>query len=283
MPRSHSPNLLMILRIVASLALALSAATALAGQCPLHYVEGRLPEIRNPKLTQATRELCYSSFGVVHSGVTRTPLWSAEYLRMEQLQAGEGLARRNAFHPEPRLPRSERAELDDYVRSGFDRGHMSPSADMPTRRAQRESFSLANMVPQDADNNREVWAGIEGAVRTMARKDGAVYVISGPAFIGASLQRIGNVLVPTHLYKVVYSPRHRAGAAWIVENRADVDARVMSIAELERTIGIDLMPALDAAQKRSLLRVPHIRTRKQTLERASRMGRTVTDTIESGT
>ena len=259
-------------RILAGLALALLAGHALAAACPTHYVHGRLPEIRNPKLASATRELCYGVFGVVHSGVTRTPLWSAEYLRPENLVLAGDLHRKNSFHPEKRLPPRERAELRDYARSGFDRGHMAPSANMPTRRTQHESFTLANMVPQDRDNNREVWAGIEGAVRRMASKDGALYVITGPAFIGSTLQKVGNVLVPTHLYKAVYSPKHQAGAAWFVENKSDVAARVMTIAQLEQAIGIDLMPALAESEKRRLLRVPKPRPRKNAPDQVHAMG-----------
>ncbi len=60
-----------------SLALAalLAASLASAGECPAHYVDGRLPEIRNPKMSAATTELCYGVFGVMHSGITRTPHW----------------------------------------------------------------------------------------------------------------------------------------------------------------------------------------------------------------
>ncbi|HEU4851034.1 MAG TPA: DNA/RNA non-specific endonuclease [Telluria sp.] len=251
----------MIHRFLAGLALAFLAGPVLASACPAHYVAGRLPEIPKPELATATRELCYGEFGVVHSGVTRTPLWSAEYLSARNLALAAGRPRKNSFHPEPRLPGAERAELRDYARSGYDRGHMSPSANMPNRRAQYESFTLANMVPQDADNNREVWAGIEGTVRKMAKKDGALYVITGPAFIGGTLRRIGNVRVPTHLYKVVYSPKQKGGAAWFVENRGDVEARLMTIAQLEQAIGIDVMPALGPSEKRTLLRVPKARAR----------------------
>jgi endonuclease G len=246
----------------ALLCTALVGSAAWAGGCPAHYVDGRLPEIRNPKLASATRELCYGVFGVMHSGITRTPLWSAEYLRAENVEAAQALSRENSFHPEPNLPPSQRAELSDYARSGFDRGHMAPNGDMPDRRAQQESFTLANMVPQDGDNNRHLWAGIEGVVRKMAQKEGALYVITGPAFLGTQLRKVGNVLVPTHLYKMVYSPRQQAGAAWLVENRGDAQPQVVPVAELERIIGIDLLPSLSERQKERMLRLPKIRQKK---------------------
>jgi endonuclease G len=248
---------------VALLCAALVGSAAWAGGCPAHYVDGRLPEIRNPKLASATRELCYGVFGVMHSGVTRTPLWSAEHLRAENVEAAQGLSRENSFHAEPRLPSSQRAELSDYARSGFDRGHMAPNGDMPDRSAQQESFTLANMVPQDGDNNRHVWAGIEGAVRKMASKEGSLYVITGPAFLGSQVRKVGNVLVPTHLYKMVYSPRQRAGAAWFVENRGDAQPQVIPVAELERIIGIALLPSLTEQQKERMLNLPKIRQKKR--------------------
>ena len=222
------------------LAVLLATGAAQAASCPDHYLDGRAPEIRNPELAAATRQLCYSEFGVMHSGVTRTALWSAEHLAPSQLEAAEGLDRDNKFHPEPRLPRGQRAELSDYARSGFDRGHMAPNGDMPDRDSQYDSFSLANMVPQDGENNRHLWAAIEGAVRKLAKRDGELYVVTGPAFLGSDLKRVGKVLVPTHLYKLVWDPRRKAGAAWFVENTADAKANVVPIPELERIVGAEL-------------------------------------------
>lgn len=257
----------MIRRYLAGLALAAVAAAAHGGSCPAHYMEGRLPEIRNDRLASATRELCYGEFGVMHSGVTRTPLWSAEYVHPDKLRLARTLSRDNAFHAEPRLHRRERAELRDYARSGYDRGHMAPNANMPDRDSQYESFTLANMVPQDPDNNRHTWSSIEKAVRKMARQDGGLYVVTGPAFIGERLQKVGKVFVPTHLYKAVYSPRKGAGGAWFVENRAQARPRVLTLAELEREIGIDVMPALSERQKRTLLKLPAIRASDRTSRR----------------
>lgn len=242
--------------------LAAGLASASVGECPAFYVDGRLPEIRNSKMAAATTELCYGVFGVMHSGITRTPLWSAEHLTAENVDAAKTLSRENSFHPESRLPASARAELSDYARSGYDRGHMAPNGDMPDRATQHDSFTLANMVPQDGEVNRHIWAGIEGVVRKMAQKEGDLYVITGPAFIGGNLQKVGNVLVPTHLYKLVYSPRQRAGAAFFIENHADAQYAVLSIAQLEDKIGINLLPSLTPAQKAVMLRVANVRQRK---------------------
>lgn len=249
--------------LAAAAAQAQFQAQSSAVSCPGHYVGGRAPQITNPKLAVNTRALCFNVFGVTHSGITRTPLWSAEHLRADNIEAAQDLSREDSFHAEPRLPPSQRAELADYSRSGFDRGHMAPNGDMPDRASQRDSFSLANIVPQDGENNRNVWAAIEGEVRKMAKKEGDLYVITGPAFLGSNLRQVGKVLVPSHLYKLVYSPRQKAGAAWFIENQADAKPNVIPIDELERIIGINLLPALSERDKERMLRLPKIRESKR--------------------
>ncbi|WP_407927568.1 DNA/RNA non-specific endonuclease [Belnapia mucosa] len=57
-------------------------------------------------------------------------------------------------------------------RSGFDRGHMAPSGDMAPLEGQAESFSLANLVPQNPGSNRCLWEGTESAVRELALQEG---------------------------------------------------------------------------------------------------------------
>jgi endonuclease G, mitochondrial len=245
-----------------------SAGAPAPQACDDHFVGGDAPKVINPKLAVATKTLCFNVFSVMHSGVTRTPLWSAEHLEAQNLDAAKELSRENSFHPETRLPASQRAELSDYSRSGYDRGHLAPNGDMPDRASQRDSFSLANIVPQDGENNRHLWAGIEGAVRTMAKREGELYVVTGPAFLGGNLRKVGNVLVPTHLYKLVYSPRQKAGAAWFVENQADAKANVIPIPELERIVGINLLPALSDAEKERVLRLPTIRQSKKRRDNA---------------
>ncbi|HEY3488613.1 MAG TPA: DNA/RNA non-specific endonuclease [Candidatus Deferrimicrobiaceae bacterium] len=230
------------------------ALPAFAGRpaCPEHYFQGISPDITNPKMMKDFRELCFDGFGVMHSGITRTPLWSAEHLTRDALSSAEGLVRVNSFHPEGRLPAGSRAELRDYARSGYDRGHMAPNGDMPDKPSQHESFSLANIVPQDPESNRGIWQKIESSVRTLAKKRGELFVLTGPLFRGAQLKRIGErVMVPSHLYKIVLDPKNGRAGAYLVENAPTSEYATMSIAELESIAGIDFFPGMPASVKKA--------------------------------
>jgi endonuclease G len=232
-------------------------AKSASSTCPQHYPGGDAPVIVNDKLKPQSRVLCFAAFAVVHSGLSRTPLAVSEHLTRDALERARRLERDDEFHPEARLPERERAELADYARSGYDRGHMAPSADMPTVDAQHESFSLANMVPQNPANNRGLWAGIESAVRGWATRNGELYVASGPLFTGGTLTQVGGrVLVPTRLYKAVYAPSQHAGAAYLVDNNASGIYQVVSLAEIERIAGITLFPDVPAAQKTDAIALP---------------------------
>ena len=243
------------LAVVLTLAPAFASAAETA--CPQHFVGRAAPDLANAKLAPQTRELCYSEFALLHSGVTRTPLWSAEHLTRAQIDTARALDREGTFHPDPNLPRRERTELTDYARSGFDRGHVAPSGDMPNRQAQQESFSLANIIPQNPDNNRDLWSDIEAAVRTLARREGEVYVVTGPIFQGEDLQQLNErVLVPTHVFKAIYVPRRQQAGAYVTPNAPGDVWEAVSIAALEQLTGIDVFPALSAEVKATVMALP---------------------------
>lgn len=234
----------MLRSLVFSLAV-LGSASALAGTaCPQHFAAGQPPVVTNPKLQPRTQELCFRAFAVLHSGLTRTPLYAAEYLTRKNVKNAGKLSRKDSFHAEDALPESDRAELGDYERSGYDRGHMAPNANFATRKAQAESFSLANMVPQVHESNAGVWAGIESATRQLATAEGEIYVVSGPAFIGKDIKKIGNVLVPTHVWKVIYSPAQQRAGAYLITNDDTRDYAVLTVSKLEKMVGLSLLPGL---------------------------------------
>lgn len=227
---------------------ATTAADPVTGfdQCR-HFFPGVLPRV--PELTQRQpRDLCFDAFAVLHSGQSRTPIFAVERLTAAQLQDAADEVRTNRFFADARLPSAERATLDDYKGSGFDRGHMAPAADMPNPTAMAQSFSLANMVPQAPDNNRGVWADLEKATRQyVMRARGPVYVFTGPVYGSKGHQTIGagRVWVPAQLYKLVYDQQaNRAWAHWSENSNEARAGKPISYAELVRRTGIEFLPGL---------------------------------------
>ena len=213
--------------------------------CPQFFADGIAPVVPQMK---AIRELCFDAFAILHSGQTKTPVFVAQRLSRESV-ADADEKRVDKFFADARLPRAERAELDDYKGSGYSRGHMAPAGDMPTPAAMAQSFSLANMVPQNARQNSGPWAKIERDTRQyVTRAKGDVFVITGPFFeTGSSTSPtvIGTnkVRVPSHLFKLVYDPS--TGKAWAHWQQNADDARAgppISYSELTQRIGMELLP-----------------------------------------
>lgn len=207
--------------------------------CAAQLPGGRQPTFSNPKLAAGLHVLCFEQYTVAYSEKTRTPLWSAEYLTRERIELASRIKRVNSFHEEEALAPGVRSRLSDYVRSGYDRGHLSPNKDFSTSSAQYESFSLANMIPQDPQNNQHLWEGIESGTRKFARKNGAVYVITGPLFDSRKkIQFLHNsVAVPTQIFKLVYDPVHKSGGVFVVDNIDTREIAWKSVSEFEQSSG----------------------------------------------
>jgi endonuclease G, mitochondrial len=252
------PKLTMKVRsTIFTLFFVLFASTTMAAPtaCPQHFLNGEAPDFVNRKLSAQSQEVCYSGFAVIHSGVTRTPLISAEHLTRARL--AQHVKRQGSFHPDPNIPSSDRAELQDYAQSGYDRGHMAPARDMTDAKSMAESFTLANVVPQNPNNNQNLWEGIEAGVRDLDAGSGELYVVTGPIFYAAKLERINNrVTVPTYIFKAVYDPSRNRAAAYLVKNENGKNYVRISIPELEKLSGVAVFPKFPAGFQKDVLSLP---------------------------
>ena len=226
-------------------------------QCSQSFYGGVYPEFTNTKLKKDTQALCMDGFAVMYSGVSRTPLWSAEHLDRTRLQQAKQIDREDSFHEESKLPKSARASLSDYSGSGYDRGHLAPNANMANRSQQYDSFSLANIAPQSPRNNRYIWRNIESATRYLTQQYGEVYTITGVAFTDKKTKQLANrVLVPSHFFKAVYIPATNQAGVYYAPNDESERIDVISIDELTTEIGIDVLPMLDSQSKSQAFDLP---------------------------
>ncbi len=107
------------------------------------------------------------------------------------------------FRPDPRLPGNfRRVGYYDYSGSGYDRGHMVPSADrFANAGLNEETFMMSNIVPQTGALNQYPWEKLESYSRSQARRGSDVYTIAGVYGSRDILKR--KVSVPTNCWKII--------------------------------------------------------------------------------
>jgi endonuclease G len=126
------------------------------------------------------------------------------------------LARKDNFKPDPKLP-NETNIGNDYVNSGYDRGHLMPakSNQCQTPTVQDECFYYSNMAAQTHRLNAGDWKSLETLTREYAVKEDSVHIWAGNV---GELKKIGKVSVPTKCWKVVYFKTSNEWMAFIFDN-----------------------------------------------------------------
>ena len=99
-------------------------------------------------------------FVLSYNNTKKIPNWVSWHLSKKWL-GSEG--RKGVFHPDDDLPSNfVKVTPADYSHTGFDKGHMCPSADRTTDFDDNNAlFTMINMVPQAPDNNRKTWEHLE--------------------------------------------------------------------------------------------------------------------------
>ena len=180
---------------------------------------------------------------------TKLPNWVAWHLTAAHVN-GTSSRKGIKFQEDEDVP-SPRATHYDYVRSGYDRGHMCPAGDNKwSDTAMEQSFLLTNICPQNPNLNRGDWNEMENACRDWAAEYGDVVVVAGPIFYKGNHKKIGKnkVLVPEAFFKVVLTLGDNPKAVgFIYKNNSGnrpKDAYINSVDDVERITGMDFFPAL---------------------------------------
>ena len=141
-------------------------------------------------------------FAMDYDDKTGEPNWVSWDLTAEDI----GPTKRSSFHTDNELPATFYHVKDaDYKGSGFDRGHMCPSADRTDNAADNAMvFSMDNIVPQAPDNNQGVWEKLESDCRDLAKAGNELLILCGPdGFTGQHINQNGPVLIPADTWKIV--------------------------------------------------------------------------------
>jgi endonuclease G len=113
--------------------------------------------------------------------------------------------RQDNFRPDDALPAAwYKVRPTDYTGSGYDRGHIAPSADRTGNEADNSStFLMTNMMPQVPEVNRGVWGDLEDYCRELVQQGKELYIVAGPVGRKGSIGRKEKIAVPAKNWKVI--------------------------------------------------------------------------------
>ena len=202
---------------------------------------------------------------IEHTGYTlsyreeyEVPEWVAYELTREEVTT-LAVERKDNFR-EDKAVGTGSATLQDYKKSGYDRGHMAPAADFRwSAEAMDDTFYLSNMCPQTHAFNAGIWSDLESAIRSMAYEDGSIYVGTGPVLTDGPYDTIGEnkVAVPSYFYKVVldYSEPTLKAIGFILpheNSKNPLSYFAVTVDEVEERPGLDFFPLLPDSTEEKL-------------------------------
>lgn len=190
---------------------------------------------------------------------------------------GDKMKRTDAWAYCPLLPAAKQQNVSRGYADGnnghYDRGHQLPSADrLGTFARNAQTFYGVNMTPQNTNFNCNLWATLEGRVRTWAKKTytDTLYVVTGCVTEGARYYVYDassrKITVPTAYFKALLLKEKESGslysstshytatAFWFdhVEYSAEGKYNAslnksmsISVKELEQKLGYELFVNLD--------------------------------------
>lgn len=140
-------------------------------------------------------------------GISNWVSWHSERQWLGPIQ------RQNYFHADLELPNYiPKTETYYYTNSGFDKGHLCPSADRTNNLATNYStFAMTNIIPQAPNVNQHNWADLESYCRYLLFHGSELYIIAGQYGIGGignnngiyTKLYNGKVTVPSNIWKVI--------------------------------------------------------------------------------
>jgi endonuclease G len=224
--------------------------------CSFSLPAQSIQHLEIPKTKNKGAIITHAAYTLEYNETHEQASWVAYVLTKEKtVRVAE---RTNKFLSDP-MVKTGSADNGDYAKSGYDRGHLAPAADMGwSAKTMAESFYFSNMSPQVPAFNRGIWKRTEELVRTWAIAYDSLYIVTGPVLNG-KLPSIGanQVSIPQYYYKVIldyHQPEVKA-IGIIMPNAPSfypIQHFAVSVDSVEHLTGIDFFPLLSDVEESKL-------------------------------
>jgi len=212
----------------------------------LNKIQNDLQSVGNPISDRKVEVTYHKAMVLGYDEKHEQALW-VSHIVLPDVENGN-VSRTNNFRKD-KLISTGTASKADYWYSGYDRGHLAPSADFRwSKAALSESYFYSNMAPQLPELNRERWAELENSIREYVIENKTqVYVVTG-GILNDSLPfmqnegRQNDVSIPNYFYKVILDKSNQKSIGFIMPNgncNYPVMSYAISIDSVESLTGIN--------------------------------------------
>lgn len=183
------------------------------------------------KVTSPYKVTCvkYTEYSACYSNDLNRSVYSIENLTLAHIKKASTLIRKNSFHEDLILKTNI---IINFIGSYYDKGHLAPCGNMSTAKAQYESFSMVNMIPQYYSNNRGNWKKLENDERNLTLSMGKLTVVSGTYGSNGNLKTSD---IPKHVFKIFKSGTFVK--VYVIDNNGTQDINETNITELSKASG----------------------------------------------
>ena len=189
---------------------------------------------------------CGNQTMLLYSGISKTPLWVAQYLSAKPQNSNSKLNLPNIANYHQAHVKDQHSENYAYANLLFaDSSH--------------HAFQTWLQVPFQSLKQAQKWQQIDQSLASLSQhyyQD--IYVITGTDYSTLPIEKTPEkVWLPRGLYKALYIPETGVmGAYYLDHQKADPQIEYMSICALEQKLSMQLFPQLGAEKKRDVYQLP---------------------------
>jgi endonuclease G len=151
---------------------------------------------------------------------------SVAYSLYGDLMNDPNIEKRPSFYKEKALDKKYQISTTDYTNSGYDRGHLAPDAAFDWSQESLDAvYTLANIIPQAPQVNRNMWSKVEKYSRDKAVELGTLNVINVIKY-GQRSRRMGKnkMAISKGYYKVLYNNSEKYEECFYYDNKLGVSS-----------------------------------------------------------
>jgi len=191
----------------------------------------------------------YEYYSVSYCDQNKSSEWAIYSLDREKIYNLKKYPRPNNFRKDTN---GKGSSLENYRKSGFDRGHLVPARDMSFNEvALSESFFMTNISPQRQGLNRGAWRKLENEIikrsKDWKNNKGKVVIITGQ-YSGYETIGEDKIIVPEFFYKIFVDVEKNRSISFLIPNKKvvkNLKSYVVPIGLIESLTGVDFFYRLD--------------------------------------